>query len=506
MHEHKGSTGVLFVGIGGYGEQVLTTLRDNGLDAEDLLQLQPDDFEKATGSDIPLKKRLDARAGIVAMLELEVDESGMMACQLALASEELPASAYFISPRVTDESPASALHRKALREVSGGLLLLDDGADPAGCASILASLLGPDQINAPLADILGPHVGDSIWRHHSVVSSGPDRSTVGARHLADSIARELDDRHGTIIITIAASDLRLSEMADATKYLVDSFDGQGTLLFGNATAAGAQGEIRISAMVGTTDDPGSSGGVDDAPGEEAMAVRPSGPLEASTISEPLVLPRSSDLVLPPRTGPQGWHPLLIPTEPFGTITPARAEVEPDTLSDDLDCTVYSQPRVRMGCSTIVEAWAHRPDQAEHVESLNRKMDPEAKRLGVSGLEDLVERGQRLSLELSSPGMRIDDPVRSFIWRGDPKRATFQLDVPDDFAGETIIGCLRVLCDGVPCGRVHFRIGVADRAGEVADREPASAASGRLKGTKAHSSHTQHPTATRFSSGSRCSRG
>jgi hypothetical protein len=78
------------------------------------------------------------------------------------------------------------------------------------------------------------------------------------------------------------------------------------------------------------------------------------------------------------------------------------------------------------------------------------------------LDQKVARGQRLTFELEMPGLLVDEPSQSFVWKGKLKPVDFEVKVPETCADGTDIVCkLRVLCEGFPIGRIRFKLKIAD---------------------------------------------
>ena len=70
-----------------------------------------------------------------------------------------------------------------------------------------------------------------------------------------------------------------------------------------------------------------------------------------------------------------------------------------------------------------------PQQADEVIQLRGEFDETARRLGFSSLEVEIPRGSRLQVELTLPGLEIDDPVQTFVWRGRAVSVQFAVTVP-----------------------------------------------------------------------------
>ncbi len=152
-------------------------------------------------------------------------------------------------------------------------------------------------------------------------------------------------------------------------------------------------------------------------------------------------------------------PLPGGTPPYQTAAPA----------DVVSCTVFSPPKVSPGANFMVQVFAHLPEDATAASQLAKEAVKEAEKLGSKTLDTEVERGTKLSFDLSLPGLLIDEPSQHLTWRGRPEAVQFGVTVEPTHQPGNVIGTVRVSQDGVPFGHVKFQLTIA--AAEAAAPAP-----------------------------------
>jgi hypothetical protein len=148
-----------------------------------------------------------------------------------------------------------------------------------------------------------------------------------------------------------------------------------------------------------------------------------------------------------------------------------------TTRDVVDASAFAPTRARAGEDFLVQIFLHAPSDAKGADGLAREADPDTVRRGVATLEVEVERGQRIGIVLDAPGLMIDEPSQSLIWRGEPRACQFVVTVPAEQAGRDCRIRARVLIGAIPVGTLRFTLKVAateattplDLAGDVAQR-------------------------------------
>lgn len=112
---------------------------------------------------------------------------------------------------------------------------------------------------------------------------------------------------------------------------------------------------------------------------------------------------------------------------------------------------------------MVQMWAHPPARADDVRQAAREADAGAVRRGSRTLEIDIVEGKRLTIELLTPGLEVEEPVQSLIWRARPESVQFLVTAPADHAECDVFGTVRVAVDSVPVGHVKFVLTVVGTA-------------------------------------------
>ena len=139
-------------------------------------------------------------------------------------------------------------------------------------------------------------------------------------------------------------------------------------------------------------------------------------------------------------------------------------------ADTVECTVFAPPAAAPGSSILVQAFVHLPEEADSARAIALELDTDARRRAFRSLHSPVTRGSRLHFELRMPGLEVDDPLASIVWRGRTEAVQFGVRVPARAPAGTVIGTLEISLDSAPLGHVKFKLAIERRAVE-ASSEP-----------------------------------
>ena len=149
-----------------------------------------------------------------------------------------------------------------------------------------------------------------------------------------------------------------------------------------------------------------------------------------------------------------------------SVLPESAETVPEAppappaiVSDTVDCTVYAPSQAARGTALMVQVFAHLAEDVGLVRQLAQRFDATAQERGFTSLAVAVARGARLDMHLALPGLTIENPVASLIWRGTPNSVQFGVYVPPEQDLGTIIGTVTVSLGGVPLGHIKFKLDI-----------------------------------------------
>jgi hypothetical protein len=124
----------------------------------------------------------------------------------------------------------------------------------------------------------------------------------------------------------------------------------------------------------------------------------------------------------------------------------------------VETTVFGPRKVPQGRQFLLQAFAHRPDQAAEAQRLAIEFDTEATaRLGIRTLGIRVVAGTRLTFSLALPGLSIIEPIQDMVWQGRTEGVAFGVEVTPDHPVGNVIGTVTVTADSIPVGRITIKI-------------------------------------------------
>lgn len=127
-----------------------------------------------------------------------------------------------------------------------------------------------------------------------------------------------------------------------------------------------------------------------------------------------------------------------------------------STGDDVDVSAFSPPRATRGEDFLVQVLAHRPDQEQIARALAAEADPDTTRRGVKSLAVPIELGAALDVQLSMPGLLIDEPVQQLRWADRAEAVQFVVSVPEDLDDGSVMGAVKVSQQGIPIGSLRWR--------------------------------------------------
>jgi hypothetical protein len=136
--------------------------------------------------------------------------------------------------------------------------------------------------------------------------------------------------------------------------------------------------------------------------------------------------------------------------------------QPQPEEDSVDCAVFAPVYVGRGETALVQVFAFSEGREAEAAAMAKEFDEEAVRRGIATLDMLLRRGQTLRFHLSMGGVALDDPVRELIWLGRTASVQFAVDIPADRPAGSLVGTLLVSTEGVPVGRIGFKLTVLER--------------------------------------------
>jgi hypothetical protein len=127
--------------------------------------------------------------------------------------------------------------------------------------------------------------------------------------------------------------------------------------------------------------------------------------------------------------------------------------------DHVDCSVFSVPEAKCGESILIQVFVHLIEKYQEAEALAKEFDEDATRRGFTSLDAEIARGTKLSFELSFHDIQIENAVNTIKWQGRTTQLGFEINIPENYASENLIGKLMVSQDSIPLGHIIFKIKV-----------------------------------------------
>ena len=165
-----------------------------------------------------------------------------------------------------------------------------------------------------------------------------------------------------------------------------------------------------------------------------------------------------------------------PAQPESEQAPPVEDESARAGPDLVQCTVFAPPTATPDDRILVQIFVHLPDDAEDARAIASELDTEARKRAFRSLDSPVQIGSSLDFELQLPGLQIDDPIASLVWRRRTEAVQFGVTIPAPTPIGAIIGTVAVSIDSVPVGHVKFKLAI--------EREPARLPS-EPQGEKAH---------------------
>lgn len=166
----------------------------------------------------------------------------------------------------------------------------------------------------------------------------------------------------------------------------------------------------------------------------------------------------------------------------GVLSKARAllRFRKFTAADCVECSVFAPATVAPNTTFMVQAFAHLYEQMEETKHLARQYDVDTSYLVSRSLDLEIARGTQLLFRLSVPGLEIDEPVQTLVWRGHPEPVQFGVHVPDSIEAGTLIGSLSVAMASIPVGHIKFKLKIGTDAQAQEETELAEESAQRYR--------------------------
>jgi hypothetical protein len=138
----------------------------------------------------------------------------------------------------------------------------------------------------------------------------------------------------------------------------------------------------------------------------------------------------------------------------------------DEAGDEVHATTYAPAKAKAGSNFKVQVFAHLLEQAADVEKAAADKNRSALRQETTKLDEVIERGSKLTFSLRMPGLEIDEPVQTYVWTGEFLEVHFIIFVPKDYPLGESFGKIIVSENTLPIGRLNFTIEIVSTSAET----------------------------------------
>jgi hypothetical protein len=133
-----------------------------------------------------------------------------------------------------------------------------------------------------------------------------------------------------------------------------------------------------------------------------------------------------------------------------------AEAEPQRYK--VEFAAFAPRTVTPNCQFILDIWAYLPEQYSSVFSIAKNLGRDLK-IGQKNAVT-ISWGAILTINIEVPQLKIDDPVDTLVWTGEPANTSYIIEVPEDvrignYGGTAVIGH-----EGLTIAKLKFVISVS----------------------------------------------
>src|SRR5262249_29683724 len=146
---------------------------------------------------------------------------------------------------------------------------------------------------------------------------------------------------------------------------------------------------------------------------------------------------------------------LVNVEEVDRLVESKATAAQDV--DVVECSVYGPHAARPGNQIMIQVFLHLPEQSERASFLAKAMDSSATLRATRCLEIAIKRGATVEISFAVNRLRVDEPVQSVVWRGQPVFCQFVVMIPKGTSGQSFFPVVRISVDGRLIGHIKFCI-------------------------------------------------
>lgn len=126
-----------------------------------------------------------------------------------------------------------------------------------------------------------------------------------------------------------------------------------------------------------------------------------------------------------------------------------------------DVSVFAPPAIRRGKPVLVQVMLHTAEQSQAAGERASLVDSAAGLRGTSALTVDIKPGARVTIMLIEPGLKIDQPVHSVVWRGKLTSVHVVVELPWEGQKSDLFPRVQVSIGPAVIGELRFKIEVQD---------------------------------------------
>jgi hypothetical protein len=146
----------------------------------------------------------------------------------------------------------------------------------------------------------------------------------------------------------------------------------------------------------------------------------------------------------------------------GTSVTAGREIP--SRADAVDVSVFAPASAKPSAKIMVQVMLHGTDELEGAAGRAKLIDEDAHLRGTSALDIQLRRNVYVTIMLSEPSLKIEQPVQTLAWKGRLEGVNFVVQLPAA-ENQDLFPAVRVSVDGAIVGEVRFKLSIRNSAAD-----------------------------------------
>ena len=133
-------------------------------------------------------------------------------------------------------------------------------------------------------------------------------------------------------------------------------------------------------------------------------------------------------------------------------------------ADAVDVSVFAPASAKPLAKIMVQVMLHGTDELEGAAGRAKLIDEDAHLRGTSALDIQLRRNIYVTIMLSEPSLKIEQPVQTLAWKGRLEGVNFVVQLPAA-ENQDLFPAVRVSVDGAIVGEVRFKLSIRSSAAD-----------------------------------------